>query len=269
VKVDIGLWRSTRGDTHPHVGLEVEWDYWPQATHLVWEAPALVACMTGGGGGSQQAMFKRDLDPLLAGALERWQRSPITGTPVTAIDRFFAEVQAGFEALTEPAWAAELQATGVAVTVRDDGAAVGHVGIDRAYRWRGERLVQLTVDDSLAKASAPAQVPEWFRHTSASALRKASPERPDFTRWSSEPLDVAPGDILVLASGIHDIDVTTSYLAGALENMFDDGPRLAGAQDLASRLGDTMTRFAAASPRAERTEWKIHSRLALAVLWID
>jgi len=264
VAVDIGLWRSARGDTHPHTGIIVDWDYWPQATHLVWEAPALIACVSGSGGGSQQAVFKRDLDPILAGALERWQRAQL-GSPTSALDRFFAEVQAGFDALVE-AWADEYQATGVAVLVRDDGAAIGNVGIDRVYRWRDGRLEQLTVDDSLAKKAAPAQVPEWFRHTSAAALRKASPTREGFNRWNVQRLDAKPGDLLVLAAGVH--DVTTSYFAGALEQIFEAG-QIAGAQDIASRLGDTMTRFAAVSPRGERTEWKIHSRLSLAVVWVD
>src|SRR5215468_2497671 len=69
--MEVGLWRSRRGDTHPHTDAGVDLDYWPQGTHAVTEEPALVLCATGGGGGAQQAMFRRDLDPLLARSLER------------------------------------------------------------------------------------------------------------------------------------------------------------------------------------------------------
>ena len=270
VAVDIGLWRSTRGDTHPHIGVDVAWDYWPQGTHLVWEAPALVACATGGGGGSQQALFKRDLDRFLAGALASWHRRPSLGTPVSALDAWFTEVQHQFDALDQPTWVEEYQATGVAVLIRDDGAAVGNVGLDRAYRWRRDRpLEQLTVDDSLAMRSAPAQVPEWFRTSAASAWRKASPKRPDFNRWIVAPLEVAPGDVLVLASGIADTKLASSYLLAAIDREFEALMPLVGAQDLANRLGDVVTRSAERSPKTERIEWELHSRLAIAIVWVD
>ncbi|MBA2544051.1 MAG: hypothetical protein H0V17_30690 [Deltaproteobacteria bacterium] len=267
---DIGLWRSPRGDTHPHVNLDIDWDYWPQATHLVWEAPALVACVTGGGGGSQQAMFKKHLDPLLAGALERWQKTPLADPPATSLSAWFAEVQATFDATVEPPWADEFACAAVAVLARPDGAAIGNVGMERAWRWRDGRLTQITKDFTLADHGAAArgqQLPDWFRQTPGSMLRKRSPDREAFIRWQVATLDLAPGDVIVLASGIHDTGITTSYLAGAIEQMFDGN--VVGAQDLATRLGDTVTRFASVSNREDRTEWKVHSRVALAVVWND
>lgn len=265
--VDIGLWRSTRGDTHPHVGIEVEWDYWPQATHVVWEAPTLVACVAGAGGGSQQAAFKRHLDPLLAAALARWQDSSMIGSPQRALDRFFREIQISFDRQTEPAWCDDFQATGAAVLVWERGAAIANTGLDRVYRWRNRRLVQLTTDDSLAKRSLPAQSPEWFRNVAAGAFRKANPGRPDLNRHVVQSVEVEPGDLFLVVAGHVETGLTQSYLAGALEQIFEQP--VAGAQDIAARLGETVTRSAAASPHGERTEWRIHSRLALAVVWVD
>lgn len=268
--IDIGLWRSTRGDTHPHIGIDVAWDYWPQGTHIVWEAPALVTCASGGGGGSQQAMFKQHLDPVLAGALERWNKSPVGGTPASAMERWFGEIQAGFEAMTEPAWADEFSATAVALLVRPDGAALGHVAMDRCYRWRAGRLEQLTTDVTLADHGAKQrgqQLPDWFLETPGAMLRKRTPEREAFIRWEVGALDVAPGDLFLLVSGMHDTGLTTSYLAGALEQIFE-GP-VAGAQDVATRIGDIVTRFGEVSSAKSRAEVRIHSRTALAVVWID
>lgn len=265
--VDIGLWRSMRGDTHPHVGVDVEFDYWPQATHVVWEAPALITCVTGGGGGSQQAVFKSELDPLLAAALAHWQQRPVR-TPEAALEQFFAEIQTAFDAQTEPSWADEFQATGAAVLIRDDGAAVGNVGLDRVYRWRDRRLEQLTEDDSLARQAAPAQVPEWFRETAVAGFRKAHPERADFNRWTITPIDVSPGDVLIVASGLVPTGMSYAYLTGALDAATTGAP-LTGAQDLADRLGEIATRFAATSPPDDRVVWKVHSRLALAIAWVD
>lgn len=266
--IDIGLWRSTLGDTHPHTGLELAWDYWPQATHLVWEAPALVACVTGGGGGSQQAVFKRDLDPILAGALARWQAAPIEA-PQVALDRFFAEVQAGFDALTAPG-SDEYQATGVAVMITDAGAAIANVGLGRAYAWHADRgvLEQLTDDDSLAVRYAAQQIPEWFRETAASAFRKQHPDR-EPCRWTVSPTSAAPGRVFVLVSGQVESQLTHAYLTAALEDIHRDPAALAGAQDLADRLGAVASRFGHAGLKEDRTEWKVHSRLAVAVVWID
>ncbi len=263
--IDIGLWRSTLGDTHPHAGIEVAWDYWPQATHLVWEAPALVACITGGGGSGDQAVFKRDLDPILADALVRWQQAPIE-SPEVALDRFFAEIQAGFDAQTND----EYQATGVAVLVTEDGAAIANVGLGRAYAWHADRgvLEQLTKDDSLAVKYAAQQIPEWFRETAASAFRKQSPER-EPCRWTVRPASMKPGRVFVLVSGQVESQITRAYLTAAIEDIHRDPVALAGAQDLADRIGSVAFRFGTAGLKEDRTEWKVHSRLAVAVVWID
>ncbi len=263
--IDIGLWRSTLGDTHPHAGIEVAWDYWPQATHLVWEAPALVACITGGGGGSQHAMFKRDLDPILAGALTRWQQAPIE-SPQVALDRFFAEVQAGFDAQPND----EYQATGVAVLVTDEGAAIANVGLGRAYAWHAARgvLEQLTEDDSLAAKYAAQQIPEWFRETAASAFRKPGEGR-EPCRWTVRPVLAELGRMFVLVSGQVESQISHAYLTAAIEGIHRDPVALAGAQDLADRIGSVAFRFGAAGLKEDRTEWKVHSRLAVAVVWID
>lgn len=262
--IDIGLWRSTLGDTHPHVGLDVAWDYWPQSTHLVWEASGLVGCFTGGGGGSQQALFKRGLDPILEAALERWLRVPLTDPVEHALDRYFSEIQHGFESADD-----EAQATGVAALITERGAAVGNVGLDRAFLWwrSDEVLRQLTADDSLAVRYAHQQHPEWFRHTSAAAFRRSSDGRPELNKWTTSPLPLHAGDLLLLTSGIGDTGLETAYLSGALKRVFDKP--IAGAQDIADRLGSTVVNFAAQSPKEERTAWKIHSRLALAVVWLD
>ena len=37
--MEVGLWRSRLGDTHPHTGTDVDLDYWPQGTHAVTEEP--------------------------------------------------------------------------------------------------------------------------------------------------------------------------------------------------------------------------------------
>jgi hypothetical protein len=124
----VGLWRSRRGDTHPHTGADVDLDYWPQGTHAVTKDPALVLCATGGGGGAQQAMFRRDLDPLLARSLERWtagaRGAPGAG-PAGALDALFAAIQDGFEQLRTPPWADEFQASAVAVLVEPGRCASG------------------------------------------------------------------------------------------------------------------------------------------------
>ncbi len=262
--IDIGLWRSTLGDTHPHTGIEVAWDYWPQATHLVWEAPALVACLTGGGGGSEQAVFKRELDAILAGALARWQAAQLE-SPQVSLDRFFVEVQAGFEASSD-----EDQATGVAVLITGDGAAIANVGLGRAYAWHADRgvLEQLTEDDSLAVKYAAQQIPEWFRETAASAFRKRGEDR-DPCRWTVRPVSAEPGGVFVLVSGQVESQLTHAYLTAAMEDIHRDPVALAGAQDLADRIGSLAVRFGAAGLKEDRTEWKVHSRLAVAVVWID
>lgn len=265
--IDIGLWRSTLGDTHPHVGVDVAWDYWPQATHLAWEAPCLVGCFTGGGGGSQRAMFKSDLDPILGGARDRWLQAPTTGDPQLALDRFFEEIQRGFDTRTEPAWADEFAATGVAVLIAEHRAALANIGLARAYAWTNGELAQLTTDDSLAKRHAAQQHPEWFRHTAASGFRKAPPERAGDNTWTTYP--IAPGGVLLLASGLVEAGIDNAYLTGAMRAVHEDPVPLAGAQDLVDRLGTILVKFGANTPPEDRIEWKLHSRLALAVIWPD
>ncbi len=65
---------------------------------------ALVLCDSGAGGGSQQAMFRSHLEPLLARAHRRWLEGFEPAAPAAArLDRLFGAIQREFEALREPA----------------------------------------------------------------------------------------------------------------------------------------------------------------------
>lgn len=263
---DIGLWRSTLGDTWPHTGIDVALDYWPQSTHLVSGSAPLVVCATGGGGGAQQATFRRELDPLLAGALARWHRRH-DASAADALAQLFHEIQHGFEVLTEPFYAEELQASAVAWLVDASGCAIANVGLDRAWRWRDGKLAQVSIDYSLADAceASPDQsdLPDFLRESPGAWFGRW---RGATAHWQIARIETRPGDVFVLASGVRDCRLSAADLAGELARTSAG----TGARELASRLGKLAVRLAGDGLAGDdrRPAWSVHSRLALAVVAI-
>src|SRR5690606_17616588 len=119
--------------------------------------PRLVLCATGAGGGSQQAMFRHRLDPLLQLAHERWRLdSDPSAAAATELERLFAEIQCEFEAMTGPD-ADHFQATAVASLIGGRGGAIGSVGLGRGWQL-GEAAARIADDDALAaRVGWPAQ----------------------------------------------------------------------------------------------------------------
>jgi hypothetical protein len=243
--VDIGTWRSALGDTWPHTGLTVERDWWPQSTHLVWEADPLVVCATGAGGGSQQAMFRRELDPLLRGALARWQEFPGGMSPREDIGQLFTEIEDGF-ALLDVAYRDQLQASAIGLLVEADRGAIAHVGLERAWRWRSDRLLQLTEDDAIGTGET---VQDWVHRMPASWLGHGDRDH----RWKVTDIDVRDGDVLVLMAGVRSTGFDLEKHTDAL--------RAKSAQDIAEQLGALA--FAGAT---DDERWHVGSRLAIAVV---
>ncbi len=268
--MEVGLWRSRLGDTHPHIGMDVDLDYWPQGTHAVSEVPALVLCATGGGGGAQQAMFRRDLDPLLARAVKRWTAGPcgtpggVSGVePGAQIGALFAAIQDEFEQLRTPAWADEFQASAVAVVVEPGRCAIANVGVERAWLVRDGRCERVSQDDTIG-GDHP-DVASWLNELPAAWFGRF---RGAPARWHTRELALCDDDVLVLASGACDLGLDEERLGAEVTRVLAETPAPA---DAARRLGE----YAAAVERwipdrgddaVRRARWRVHSRLALAIV---
>ncbi|MGA9522446.1 MAG: hypothetical protein WBV82_13340 [Myxococcaceae bacterium] len=193
MKLIVGRWRSP---DHP--------DAWPQATSLMVDEPPVVLCATGMGGGSQQATFREQLDPVLMSGIERWRAAmrASCGSAHEAADALFAAVQAEFEELpSAPRLPADhAQASAVALVGGDDGWAVVNSGLERAYLVREGSVRQVSVDRSML-ADAPADADLGVRF--ASFFRLHGGQLGNFlpARWQVAPLELRRGDVLVLGTG--------------------------------------------------------------------
>lgn len=264
IPIDIGSWRSTLGDTWPHAGIDVALDYWPQSTHLVSASAPLVVCATGGGGGSQQALFRRDLDPLLAAALARWHQRH-DADAADALAQLFHEIQHGFEVLAEPFYAEEFQASAVAWLADAGGCAIANIGLERAWRWRDGELAQVSIDYTLADACAvlpdratQAELLDFFRDSPGAWFGRWRGAK---AHWQIVRVEARPGDVFVLASGVHHCRLSAADLAGELARTSAG----TSARELASRLGELAVKLAGDD---RRLAWSVHSRLALGVVAI-
>ena len=259
--MEVGLWRSRLGDTHPHTDVEVDLDYWPQGTHVVSEEPALVLCATGAGGGAQQAMFRRDLEPLLARSVTRWRAGP-RGTPGVELDTLFAAIQDEFEHLRSPAWADELQASAVAVVIEPGRCAIANVGVERAWLVRDGRFERVSQDDTVG-GTHPDAAP-WMNELPAAWFGRFRGAR---ARWSIRELAVRADDILVLMSGARDLALDDADLGAELARILAETPAPAEA---ARRLGGYAAAVERRIPEGDeavrRARWRVHSRLALAIV---
>jgi protein phosphatase len=97
-------------------------------------------------------------------------------------------------------------ATAAVVVVRDGEARVGHVGDARVYHQRGDRLTQLTKDQTLAARMVELgqlSPKEALVHPARNDVYQAIGHRPDIKPAHYE-LRLAPGDWLIVASdGLH------------------------------------------------------------------
>lgn len=279
MELELGLWRSTLGDTHPHVGFDVEMDFWPQSVHataLHYEGTAvyrlargLVACFAGAGGGSQQATFRRELVPIVEKALERWRpRAPklALGAKVGA---YFDEVQREFDELTAPSWADQLATSAAAAYFEGGRAAIACTGIDRAFLRRAGVLsvvsTRLSVLDLTPDASQLA--PEMARLLVTMPLghlgRRA--QLPDHARpWRTVELALAPGDEIVLLAGDGG-RIDDRHVEEGLARATGSAPAIARS------LGEYLSRptdwsVPPAAEDATRIRWTVLSRVSIAVV---
>ncbi len=242
-------WRSHESDTWPHYERVGKPDYWPQSTHVVDSEVGLVLCATGVGGGSQQACFRRELDPLLQAAVAEWKRdlSPAR-TAASELDRLFATIQDGFDKLTTPLWHRDLQASAVAFLAHSGSYAVANTGRERIYVRKTSGLQWLTVDDHHPDISIAANL----RNLSLHHLGNFMP-----ARWHVRTAEVQRDDELLLATGLGPPE-----LEGPLEDRF--ATELPDAEHIGSWL---VERFSAREPReAGYANWYVHSRVSLAVV---
>jgi len=274
-----GVWRSPLGDTWPH-DETVEMDWWPQGTHLVSESPRLVVCASGSGGGSQQAMFRSHLDPLLRRAHSRWQPGYSPSEPAAAeLDRLFATIQRGFEELRDPSWADQFQASAVALLIEAKDCAVANVGVDRAWVLRDGQLERVSADYSLgtmAGGSEPA-LPENLRDLPGSFFGRFGGMP---ARWQVRPVSLCDDVLLVLASGFRDTGVSETRLALELKSVLSVSKEELSCEDApwqslgrtAELLGQRLAEVAAGAEGSDdarmKAKWHLHSRLALAVVQI-
>lgn len=285
---DVGLWRSTLGDTHPHHGFDVELDFWPQSAHataLAYEGVAvyrvvggLVACFSGSGGGSQQATFRRELVPIVDEAVDRWRGAAEKVLLRGKLDALFDEVQRGFDALEGPAWADQLDASASAAYLTSGAAQIACTGIDRAFRVRAGHVAEVSSRMSfldMVPAADRGSIDEeqarvWSKlpvgHLGASS-RGAGRIRP----WRSVEIDLAPGDLLLLVSGDGgdlELDLVEEALASATASA---GAEPVRAPKIARHFGEYLSaparfRSPPSEELARRLRWLVPSRVSVAVV---
>lgn len=276
--VRYGVWRSPFGDTWPH-DESVETAAWPQATHLVSEPSCLLVCASGAGGGSQQAMFRSHLDPLLQRAHAHWQQGhAVSTTPKAQIDRFFTAIQHEFEVLKDPPWAHHFQASAVALLIGAEDCAIANVGVDRAWLLRDGRFERISEDYSLGTmvASHDSALSEHLRGQPGAYFGRFGGMT---ARWQIRQVRLRESDVFVLASGFCDTGVNEEQLEAAVKRISseeDDDASIAHAMRrrtnrAAQRLGQHLADIAARNEdidKQNKARWYLHSRLALAIVQI-
>lgn len=243
--LEVGTWRSRHGDSWPHVGTPVELDYWPQGTHLVHHS--LVLCASGGGGGSQQATFRSALDPILGQTLDALAPP---GTARELHERWVVRLDQAFLAARGQLAGDQLQASAVGLWIGASAqeAVLGHVGMERAWRLRGAHVERLTQDDVLPPPldGLPAS---WVGNFGGTP-----------SHWKTRVLDLEPGDVLLLASGVRDTGLGEAEIAAALS------PRQASAAGHAQAVGAACSAFVDVAVATPAARWRWHSRAAIAVV---
>jgi hypothetical protein len=257
--MEVGIWRSRLGDTHPHRDVDVDLDYWPQGTNVVSADPAMVLCASGAGGGSQQAMFRTDLEPLLGRAVARWKAGP-GGALRARVEALFASIQREFEAQRTPAWADQFHASAVAVVVDAGRCAIANVGVERAWLLRDGGFARVSKDDVLTEDP---EAPLWMQQASASWFSRQGGEP---AHWHTCEIALREGDVVLLASGTRDTGLDDAALGAALARVLAaSGTLVEAAAGLGAYVAAVEHRIVASDDRRS-AKWRVHSRAALAIV---
>lgn len=273
-----GSWRSHLGDTWPHQGIEVELDYWPQSVCLVRPERGFFLCATGEGGGSQQAMFRSALEPLLADAMHRWVQSPpaVPRKIEAEIDACFGEIQRGFTLLQEPPWHDQFQASAVGLVVNGSTMAIAHTGVQRLFRICGQSIERLTADQTLASqienaASRIKDAPmaELLSHMPAAFFGTWGE-----AKWAVRSGDVRPGDVFLLAAGLAGAEIQDQLLRNAITKLPELSSPSTNLMDAARTLGESLLNpetwgMPRTSEQGAKMHWYVASRVALIFVRID
>ena len=147
-----------------------------------------------------------------------------------------------FEASHAHAQYAGMGTTLVMGVFRGGRLLVGHIGDSRAYRWRDDRLQQLTRDHSLLQEQIDAGLitPEQAAVSANRNLVTRAVGVDDSVLLEVHPHEVAPGDLYLLCSdGLSDMldDAAIARLLAACGDSLEEGCRrlIAAANDAGGR----------------------------------
>ncbi len=270
VGLRISTWRSDRGDTHPHAGLAVDMDWWPMATVL--KADGWVVCAQGRGGGSQQALFRAELEPVLARARTSWASTERAGSAAgERLHHFLQTIQAQFETWDRPTWAKQYQASCAALLLAQGQLAIANTGTQLVGRWTGESFELLSAHLPIAGELDPSILPDtlqWMAEVDGSWLgREANPE--GLPRWMVSERAAQLGDMFVLGTGLRDAGFGPNALTTALTAAQASHGPLGADERAAEHLAAELVARREATAQAEPGQrWALHSKVSLAVVTV-
>ena len=151
----------------------------------------------------------------------------------------------------------------VVAAFRDQRLLLGHVGDSRAYRWRGQRLTQITRDHSLLQEQIDAGLitPEQAVFSANKNLVTRAVGVEDTVLLETHLHDVQPGDIYLMCSdGLSDMldDVAIAQLLQMHDSIESAGPALVQAANDAGgkdNISLVLIRAAGGSGPPQRSWW--------------
>jgi len=265
VNVAVGGWVRDAELTWPHRWAEAEHTFWPQATTLVHPEKRVFVVAAGGGGGSTQALMRTDLGRFLRQAAA-WVLEHDDAE--ARVDALFAATQQAFESFGEVDWGWQFTATAAALALDNRHGALASLGFSRIYRRRAGQWSRLSEDVSFARRlsleGASLGKEAAILHTLAGSWFHGLSPHPDEgsfepASWTVRRVDVAPGDLFVLATSLEAVRDETDP-DRSLFSLFD------------AALADTQTLEEAAAHLGASLETHLEPRVwpsRVALLFIE
>ena len=188
------------------------------------DEPLALAVLADGMGGYQAGEVASDLAAsTLRAEVSRWLNDPAAAREMVDTRQALAQSaqeanKRVFEAAqSRPEWAG-MGTTLVLAMVREDTVWVGHIGDSRAYRWRADRLEQLSRDHSLLQEQIDAGLlteEEAARSVHRNLVTRAVGVEPEVELEVHEH-ELKAGDLLMLCSdGLSDM-LPDARIAGVI-----------------------------------------------------
>jgi hypothetical protein len=192
---------------------------WPQGYVFSRPQEGVWALLSGGGGGSQQATFRDQLEPYVSAAWDRC-RALAEAALEAALASFEREIQRSFVDVGGAPFSDQLSATWVCAMTDGQTCVIRSQHVERGWLYRDGELTQITADAEF-REQLGGELPERLARRLVLNRFGMPVTAPNAFVGRTTTLELRRGDVIVLATATDPFASTPERMLTAVEQSLD------------------------------------------------